>query len=233
MAECPFEVEGNRISTPFADVILEKGRIVSYKTKGGLEVVSDGDMPLNTFYFGEDIPNIWDNWDIDYDQVQKMNPIPECISSEVVSIGALQLRVRVKYQFGDSKLSQDIIFYADNPRIDFESVVDWNSPHSLLKVGFKVNVLASEARFETQFGNIKRPTHENYPTDKTQFEVCNHKWTDLSDTRFGIRPSVCNIEMSKYLSTVYTFPNKRIMWKNICLIPRKLCCEKILNTTAI
>lgn len=185
-ADCPFTVDGNYISTPFADVALEKGRIVSYKTKRGLEVVADADVPLNTFYFGEDIPNIWDNWDIDYDQMQKMHPTLECISSEVVSIGALQLRVRVKYRFGESLLAQDIVFYADNPRIDFESVVDWNIPHSLLKVGFKVNVLASEARFETQFGNIKRPTHENYPTDKTQFEVCNHKWTDLSDTRFGV-----------------------------------------------
>lgn len=104
MAECPLEVDDNRISTPIADVILENGRIVSYKTKRGLEVVSDGDMPLNTFYFGGDIPNIWDNWDIDYDQVQKMNPIPKCISSEVVSSGTLQLCIRVKYQFGDSKL---------------------------------------------------------------------------------------------------------------------------------
>ena len=185
-AESPFKVDGNAISTPFADIIMENGRFVSYKTKSGREVVADADIPLNTLYFGEDIPNIWDNWDIDYDQVQKMSRVPECVSSQVVSIGALQLRIRVKYSFGDSVLSQDIVFYSDNPRIDFESVVDWNSPHSLLKVGFKVNVLSGDARFETQFGNIKRPTHENYPTDKTQFEVCNHKWTDLSDTRFGV-----------------------------------------------
>ncbi len=185
-AECPFEVDGNLIKTPFADIIMENGRFISYKTKRGLEVVSDSNIPLNTFYFGEDIPYVWDNWDIDYDQSQKMESVIECISSEVVSIGALQLRVRVKYKFGDSSLSQDIVFYSDNPRIDFQTVVDWNSPHSLLKVGFKVNVLSDEARFETQFGNIKRPTHENYPTDKTQFEVCNHKWTDLSDTRFGV-----------------------------------------------
>lgn len=185
-ADCPFKVDGNKISTPFADIVMENGRFVSYKTKRGLEVVSDANVPLNTFYFGEDIPSIWDNWDIDYDQTQKMHPVLECLSSEVVSIGALQLRIRVKYKFGDSILSQDIVFYSDNPRIDFESVVDWNSPHSLLKVGFKVNVLSNDARFETQFGNIKRPTHENYSTDKTQFEVCNHKWTDLSDTRFGV-----------------------------------------------
>lgn len=40
VAECPLEVDDNRISTPIADVILENGRIVSYKTKRGLEVVS-------------------------------------------------------------------------------------------------------------------------------------------------------------------------------------------------
>lgn len=185
-AESPFKVDGNNISTPFADIVMEKGRFVSYKTKRGLEVVSSKDAPLNTLYFGEDIPNIWDNWDIDYDQSQKMAPVLDFVSSEVVSIGALQLRIRSSYKFGNSSLSQDIVFYSDNPRIDFESVVDWNNPHSLLKVGFKVNVLSDEARFETQFGNIKRPTHENYGTDKTQFEVCNHKWTDLSDTRFGV-----------------------------------------------
>ncbi len=185
-ADCPFKVDGNHISTPFADIVMENGRFTSFKTKRGLEVVSDANTPLNTLYFGEDIPSIWDNWDIDYDQTQKMYPVTEFVSSEVVSIGALQLRVRVNYKFDNSTLSQDIIFYSDNPRIDFESVVDWNSPHSLLKVGFKVNVLSNEARFETQFGNIKRPTHENYGTDKSQFEVCNHKWTDLSDTRFGV-----------------------------------------------
>ncbi|MBR4909915.1 MAG: alpha-mannosidase [Clostridia bacterium] len=185
-AKSPFKVEGNAISTPFADIVMEKGRFVSYKTKRGIEAVANADIPLNTLYFGEDVPEIWDNWNVDYDQAQKMQAVADFISSEVVSVGALQLRIRVKYRFGESTLSQDIVFYSDNPRIDFESVVDWNSPHSLLKVGFKVNVLSDTARFETQFGNIKRPTHENYGTDRSQFEVCNHKWTDLSDTRFGV-----------------------------------------------
>ncbi len=185
-AECPFKVDGSHISTPFADIVMERGRFVSYRTGSGREVVADAGIPLNTLYFGEDIPGNWDNWDIDYDQPQKMYPVCDFVSSEVVSVGALQLRVRVKYRFGDSSLTQDIVFYADSPRVDFESVVDWNSPHSLLKVGFKVNVLSNDARFETQFGNIKRPTHENYGTDQTQFEVCNHKWTDLSDNRFGV-----------------------------------------------
>ncbi|MBQ7248041.1 MAG: alpha-mannosidase [Lachnospiraceae bacterium] len=185
-AGIPFSVDGNRISTPFADIVMDGGRITSYRTKSGREVVYDQECPLNTLYFGEDIPYVWDNWDIDYDQAQKMEPVSGCVSREVVSVGALQLRIRVKYSFGASSMTQDIVFYSDEPRIDFESLVDWKSPHSLLKAGFKVNVRSDQARFETQFGNVKRPTHENYPTDKSRFEVCNHKWTDLSDTRFGV-----------------------------------------------
>lgn len=182
----PFSVDGDHISTPFADIVMDGGRFVSYRTKSGFEAVADPDVPLNTLYFGEDVPYVWDNWDIDYDQARKLAPVTECTSCEVVSSGPLQLRIRAKYSFGASGLAQDIVFYADEPRIDFETLADWNSPHSLLKAGFKVNVRSDQARFETQFGHIKRPTHENYPTDKSQFEVCNHKWTDLSDTRFGV-----------------------------------------------
>lgn len=185
-AECPFTVDGDVITTPFATVILRNGSITSLLTKDGFEVVRDSEKPLNTFYMGDDIPLLWDNWDIDYDQQLKMKPVSGVLSSEIVSCGALQLRVRVKRKIsGTSTLEQDIVFYSDTPRIDFETVMDWNESHKLLKVGFDVNVRCETARHEIQFGNIKRPTHENYPTDKSQFEVSNHKWTDLSDNRFG------------------------------------------------
>ena len=187
-AACPFTVDGEVITTPFATVCLTKdGTITSYKTKNGTEVVRPGGEPLNTLYAGEDVPLIWDNWDVDYDQHYKMKPVTGATRCEVVSIGALQLRVRVEKPFGAaSVLRQDIVFYADTPRIDFETVIDWKEKHTLLKAGFDVDVLADTARFETQYGHIKRPTHENYGPDKSQFEVCNHKWTDLSDNRFGV-----------------------------------------------
>ena len=186
-ADCPFTVDGEVITTPFATVRLTDGVITSYRTKSGFEVVRPGAAPLNTLYVGEDIPRTWDNWDLDYDQSSKMNAVSGATVCEVVSIGALQLRVRVERPFGKaSVLRQDIVFYADTPRIDFETVVDWQEKHTLLKMGFDVDVLCETARHEIQFGNIKRPTHENYGPDKSQFEVCNHKWTDLSDTRFGV-----------------------------------------------
>lgn len=185
---CPFRMEGNRLSTPFATVVFdEAGFIVSFVTVSGREIRRKGGNPLNTFYMGEDIPALWDNWDIDFDQRVKMEPQRQLIRREIVSVGALQLRIRSEYALaGGTRLRQDMVFYSDTPRVDFETEVDWRSPHHLLKVGFDVDVRANTARHEMQFGYVERPTHDNFSREKSQFEVCNHKYTDLSDNRFGV-----------------------------------------------
>jgi alpha-mannosidase len=33
---------------------------------------------------------------------------------------------------------------------------------------------------------VERPTHTNTTYDQSMFEVCAHKWTDLSENRFGV-----------------------------------------------
>ena len=39
---------------------------------------------------------------------------------------------------------------------------------------------------EIQFGHIDRPTTRNSTLEQAKFEVCNHKWTDLSETNYGV-----------------------------------------------
>jgi alpha-mannosidase len=36
--------------------------------KTGREVRRPGSEPLGTFWMGEDVPQAWDNWNVDYDQ---------------------------------------------------------------------------------------------------------------------------------------------------------------------
>jgi alpha-mannosidase len=96
------------------------------------------------------------------------------------------LRLRSHYEFGASSLVQDIVFHANSPRVDFETLVDWHEKHQLLKVAFEFDVLSDFARHEIQYGFVERPTHRNYPQDRARFEVCAHKWTDLSETNFGV-----------------------------------------------
>ena len=130
---------------------------------------------------------MWDNWDLDYDQELKMEPQNTLISRKVASDGKLQFRIRSAYKIGNSsEIVQDMVFYSDTPRIDFETKINWKEKHSLLKTSFNVNLRSSRSRSEIQFGYIERNTHRNTQIDKARFEFCNHKWTDISETRFGV-----------------------------------------------
>ena len=39
---------------------------------------------------------------------------------------------------------------------------------------------------EIQFGHLDRPTTENNNYEIAKFEICNHKWSDLSESRYGV-----------------------------------------------
>jgi alpha-mannosidase len=85
-----------------------------------------------------------------------------------------------------SELIRDIVFYADDRRIEFDNVVQWREQQQLLKVGFDLNILSQTVKNEIQFGHVNRPTHENTSVDMAKFEVCNHRWSDLSESRYGV-----------------------------------------------
>ena len=184
----PFKVRKQSLETPFAKVRFDRlGRIASFVDKRTRrELVTKGGG-LNTLWIGEDIPANWDNWDVDYDQALKMQAETRLVARTVVADGPLQLRLQLEYELGDaSRVVQHVVFHSTTARVDFETAVDWQEKHKLLKAGFTVDVLAATARHEIQYGHLERPTHENRPADRAQFEICNHKWTDLSESRFGI-----------------------------------------------
>jgi alpha-mannosidase len=184
----PFHLEGNRLETPYANVVFDEyGYLSSLVDKASGRELRGSGYPLNAFLLGEDLPGSWDNWDIDRDVFSKLNLQTGLISRHVVANGSLQLRIRSHYRIGIySTLKQDIVFHANSPRVDFETIIDWNEKHQLLKVGFDVDIQAPSARHEIQFGHVERPTHTNTSYDQSMFEVCAHKWTDLSENRFGV-----------------------------------------------
>jgi alpha-mannosidase len=183
-----FQVNGDDVETPFTFVRFDKlGRIVSFIDKAsGRDIVKPGGA-LNTLWLGEDIPEVWDNWDIDRDQRLKMNINTGFIGRSVVSDGPVQLRLRCVYNIGSgSSMVQDIVFHSSTPRVDFETVIEWKEKHKLLKAGFELDILSDSARHEIQYGYAERPTHTNLPQDRARFEVAAHKWTDLSESEFGV-----------------------------------------------
>ncbi len=53
-------------------------------------------------------------------------------------------------------------------------------------MAFPVDIRATRATYDIQFGNIERPTHWNTSWDWARFEVLGHKWADLSEGNYGV-----------------------------------------------
>ena len=187
--ESAFTVEGNVLTTPFYKATFDENGYISslIDLEADRAVHREGGAPLGTFWIGEDMPYTWDNWDIDDDIFSKLNPVKTLLSREVVSDGKVEYRVRSRYQLGKrSEITVDTVFYAASRRIDFEVKVDWQERHALLKAGFDVNVRSAFVKNEIQFGHLDRPTTRNNSLEASKFEICNHKWSDLSETRYGV-----------------------------------------------
>ena len=181
-------VSENGISTPFADIKFdEKGYMESFVDKrANREIRGDG-YPLNTLLMAEDLPTAWDNWDIDADLECKFANDSVLLSREVVSQGSAAVIIRSRYQISKkSTVTQDAIYFADSAEIRYDTLMDWQDNHRFLKAAFDTNVMNNFARFEIQYGNVMRPTTRNDSVEKAKFEVVNHKFTDLSETRFGV-----------------------------------------------
>lgn len=184
-----FVTADNELVTPFYIVSFdENGYICSlFDREAERQVHREGGTPLGTLWFGEDMPRSYDNWDIDDDAFIKLRPVTDLISREVVSNGSVEYRVRCRYKLGKhSMVTIDTVFYAANRRIDFETEVQWSERHALLKAGFDVNVRSAFVKNEIQFGHIERPTTRNNSLEASKFEICNHKWSDLSETHYGV-----------------------------------------------
>ena len=109
----------------------------------------------------------------------------EAESIEVIASDALKGVIRIKRRFNKSLITQDIILYADSGKLVFDTEVDWHESDKVLKAGFDVAVIDTDATYEIAHGAVKRPTHWNTSFDLTKFEVAAHKWADLSEGGYG------------------------------------------------
>ncbi len=93
---------------------------------------------------------------------------------------------KITRKYLNSTITQYIYVYDYSPRIDFETTVDWKQEHVVMKAAFPLNIHSDKATYETQFGYVERPTHENTSWDAAKFEVCAHKYADISEDDYGV-----------------------------------------------
>lgn len=147
---------------------------------------NNGTEAGNRILVYEDRPDQYENWNIESYYQEKAWPLEKTDGLVLVENGPVRGIIRVNRRFMDSSIEQDIIFYRHTRRIDFKTDLDWRQHQLLVRVQFPVSVLSSKANFDIQFGNVERPTTENTTWDRARFEVCAHKWMDLSDSGYGV-----------------------------------------------
>jgi alpha-mannosidase len=162
------------------------GHIASlYDKRANREVIAPGEAG-NRLLALEDRPLDFPAWDINIFYNDKSYPIDDVTSWQIVESGPLRGGVEIVRRYGESTIRQRILLYAEVPRIDFPTQIEWHEQHTLLKAAFPVAVNSPRATYDVQWGNVEHPTHWNTSWDWARFENCAHKWVDLSEGDYGV-----------------------------------------------
>ena len=135
----------------------------------------------NLLQIHPDVPIKWDAWDIDRFYRNRRADLTS--TDEVTREGDT---IVVRRTFGDSSATQRISLRPGARQVDFDTEVDWHEREKVLKVAFDVDVHTDHARYETQFGHVVRPTHQNTSWDAARFEVCAHRWVQVEEAGYGV-----------------------------------------------
>ena len=177
----------NRVETPYADITFnEHGHITSWYDKVACRQILQENQCGNVLMTYEDKPFQFDNWNLQDYYKEKSWPVEDLRAVQVIENGPYRYALKLDWQYLDTPISEIVYFYANSPRVDFCFHADWKEDQLVLKALFPLEVNSTEATFEIQYGNVKRPTVSNTSWDTARFEVCHQKWMDVSEGGYGI-----------------------------------------------
>lgn len=162
----------------------EDGSIVSWYDKELDREWVDG--VFNRLHLYQDLPGVYDAWDIlpNYkDNEMKLTVAKPLHLQHMDDVSAV---FEVTLETKKSRWRMQLRLFADSGEIEVEHIVDWQEKHRLAKVEFGINVVSRELVCDTSAGYIRRETHKNTTWQQARFEVCMHKWCDMSEADGGV-----------------------------------------------
>jgi alpha-mannosidase len=139
-----------------------------------------------TVELAPDHPVEYDAWDLESWTRYLASPITSTSSVDVEASHPLRAEVVIRRKFGSSTLTQTYVMRAGSARLDITFDIDWNETEQLLSLMVPLEVHAREASCDVQFGHVRRPTHASNSWDAAKFEVCAHRYVDISEPSFGV-----------------------------------------------
>lgn len=171
-------------------VVVEDGCITSlYDLVNDRETIEKGGK-ANKFVIFDDIPLFWEAWDVEVYHLDTrrelrygQTKIHESKPYRVTLVTDIQISDESSIK---SYITLSAALKGQQSQVDCSAEVDWHENSKFLKVEFPVDMVNTEASYETAYSITKRPTHYNTSWDMAKFEVCCHKFADLSEHNYGV-----------------------------------------------
>lgn len=176
-------------------VKVSKGRITSiYDRIADRELIEGGRTA--GLAISEDYPPQFDNWETEVYSLDTEEEIP-FTNVRIAEAGPWRAALALEAKFGKSTIHINIVLDAlpatplisgkdARPLLRFDTQIDWWEKHRFLRFNIPTRLRSDTASFETQFGITKRPTTRNTSWEAAKFEVCGHRFADLSEEDYGL-----------------------------------------------
>ena len=172
--------EGRTIENALLRAVFdETGALTElHDKKNGRRALSCGNI-LRVY---EDSFNAWDFY-MGYTAAESERFVP--VSCEAFNEG-FRAGLRFEYRYGASVLRQEVSLCEGSAVLRFDTDVDWQETKKMLRADFYPEVYADEVTCDIQFGSLKRTMKENNSHEWAQYEICAHKWADMSERGYGV-----------------------------------------------
>jgi alpha-mannosidase len=178
------------------DFVLSNAQVQTRLNRAGLitsvidsaserEAIAPGSYG-NLLQLHQDLPNDWDAWDVDSFYRHSRTDLMSAESSEIVKLDEGLAGVRTVRRYRSSTFEQLVTLAPESAGVTIQLDVDWREQETFLKASFDFDVRAEVSSSETQFGHVKRPTHENTSWDAAKFEICAHRFVHLAEPGYGV-----------------------------------------------
>jgi alpha-mannosidase len=147
--------------------------------KAGRELLT---APHQLQLLAQEDPVFWAAWEITHADISR--PPAAVIAGpariRAMEKGPVRAAVEVKRLVRGSTVTQTIRLAAGQAgdRVEFDTRLDWRTPHCLLKAAFPLTVKNTTATYDLGLGTIERGNNT-----KKLYEVPAQKWADLTDRK--------------------------------------------------
>lgn len=141
---------------------------------------------FNRLHLYADNPGNYDAWDILPNYKDAQRPLQVVSALSLTAQSGTSAEFSVTFATEKSSWTMILRLFARSRAIEVEHQVDWHEKHRLAKVNFGPDVLTRTLRCDISAGYIDRELTKNTSWQQARFEVCHHKWFDLSEADAGL-----------------------------------------------